>query len=97
MKYAAGLVVSLVLIFLGSPLSGLEDLTVPNPEGRTSESTTLSFMNQAVQVEPLQCAKSTALPDLSMTARECAETCGGCCDCRQWSHVFSKCIDWQCC
>jgi hypothetical protein len=94
MKFIAILAASLVLLFLGSPLLGLQDSASPNSEGSTNEIASLPFMNQAIQVAPLQCAKPPIVPDLRMTAKECAEACGGCCACRQY---LFKCTDWECC
>ena len=94
MKRTAALVATLVLLFLGSPLLALEDLASPSAEGLTAESVALSFLNPATQPVS-QCATPALFPDLGMTARECAQTCGGCCACA--SYDGSRCRDWQCC
>lgn len=93
MKHTAAVVISLVLLFLGSPLLAQEGLA-PQNEGTATESLSLPFLNQADQTAPLQCATPAPVKRPSMTARECAETCGGCCECRQF---VTKCVDWQCC
>jgi hypothetical protein len=96
MKHIAALVACLVLLSLGSPLLAAEDLASPKVQGPTTESVTLPFMSPAAQAAPLQCSDSSpALPDLRMTARECALTCGGCCACAQ--SLGQRCIDWECC
>lgn len=95
-KHAAVLVVSLVLLSLCSPLLASE-APAPSAKDVTAQSVTLPFLNQPAQATPLQCSTSSPklLPDLNMTARECAQTCGGCCACAQ--SQGSRCIDWECC
>ena len=95
MKFTAVLVVSLVLLFLGSPLLGLENPASPDGKGPVAENATLLFTDQSAQAAPLQCADSIPAPDLRMTARECSEVFG-CCVCRQRVPGMG-CIDWQGC
>ena len=95
MKHTAVLVASLVLLLLGSPLLGSEVPASPNTEGLATQSSTLPFMSQVAPAVPFQCTSSILFPDLGMTARECAQVCGGCCACAQTSGT--RCIDWECC
>lgn len=93
MKHTAALVVSLVLLFLGSPLLGLEGLTSPSAEDVVTESAALSFMDKAVQAASPQCANSPL--STNMTIAECVEVYG-CCVCRQRIPGYG-CVDWQGC
>jgi hypothetical protein len=96
-KHAAVLVVSLVLLSLCSPLLASE-APAPVTKNLTAQSVTLPFLSQTAQATPAQCASSPSklLPELKMTGRECAQTCGGCCVCAQ--HISGgPCIDWECC
>ena len=96
MKHAIALVASLVLLFLGSSLQGLENPTSPNAEILPIESVTLPFLNQVDQAAPPQCLDSVPSPDFKLTNGECYETCGGCFRCRQ-AISGGPCIDCQCC
>lgn len=100
MKRTAALVACLLVLFLGSPLLSLEDLPSPAAEGAATEiaapSLTLPLVDNATQVEPVQCASSTSsILSTGMTAAECAEVFG-CCVCRQRVPGMG-CIDWQGC
>lgn len=94
MKHTAALIACLFLLLLGSPLLGQENPVSPITQGPATEGATLSFMNQATQSAP-QCAASTLFTDLSMTAKQCALTCEGCCACAAYDG--NRCLDWQCC
>lgn len=95
MKHTAVLVASVVLLLVGSPLLGQEGLSSPSTEGAVNESTTLSFMNEAVLSVPPPCTNSALSTDLGMTAKECRAVFE-CCVCAQYIPGMG-CIDWQGC
>ncbi len=95
MKHTVALLVSLVLLVLGSPLLSPGDFASADSEGLAVPDSTGIFMEQEVQSEPLACSTLTLPIDFSMTKRECIEVCGGCYVCEQG--INNKCIDCQCC
>lgn len=95
MKRASVLVVLLALLGLTSPLLAQEKAAAPGAQAPASESAPLPFLNPAAPAPAAQCTSPKLFPDLGMTARECAQTCGGCCACAQ--SMGSRCIDWECC
>src|SRR4051812_4357730 len=96
MRRMVALIVALVVLGLCSPLMATENPPLQNGNSAAVASAPLTFMNPAAVSTPLQCASESPvlIPDLNMTGRECAETCGGCCVCWQFN---TKCVDWECC
>jgi hypothetical protein len=99
-KHAAVFVASLILLSFCSPLLASE-APAPITQDLKAQSVTLPFLSQPAQAtpaQPAQCSSSPSklLPQLKMTGRECAQTCGGCCACAQ-ALAGGPCIDWECC
>lgn len=93
MKHSTVLVVSLLLLLLGSPLLGLEGMTLPDAEG-AAEGVTPSFMSEVVQATPAA-SENLILPiETWMTAKECRQV-SECCVCVQ--APAGPCADWQPC
>lgn len=96
-KHAVVFVASLVLLSFCSPLLASE-APAPVTQDLKAQSVSLPFLSQPAQATPAQCSSSPSklLPDLKMTGRECAQTCGGCCVCAQ-NPGGGPCADWECC
>jgi hypothetical protein len=93
MKHSTVLVASLLLLLLGSPLLGLEGMTLPGAKG-AAEGVTPSFMNEVVQATPAASESFILSIETGMTARECREV-AKCCVCVQ--APAGRCVDWQPC
>lgn len=93
MKHSTVLVASMLLLLLGSPLLGVEGVTLPSAEG-AAQGVTPSFMSEVVQATPA--ASESFIPSIEiwMTAREC-RAISECCACAQMSGT--RCVDWQPC
>src|SRR5581483_182556 len=83
MRLNAFVIAGLFLLFLVSPLPGLENPASPISKDSATENAVFLFTNQSIQAAPLQCTKPITVPETRMTARECAELCG-CCVCWQF-------------